>query len=197
MKTIDSSFEITQFKEDDLKLKTFPNQILNLKDSLIECLKDNQGFVGKKNEIIQKLNESFDINKCLNENRSLNENDMKLFFSFLIDNQLIKISTEYLVLRDKIIKKKLDNNELNGFKYSNYYDLERSLTHDFNQFEQSFKRSLLSVIIEEQSTDNGDSYFTIKEKIYSTDFEAIRTNDEAIDFVWGYLKSNSIIKVIV
>ena len=55
-----------------------------------------------------------------------------------------------------------------------------------------FRNSFLKAILIQEDTDDGDSYITLKETINSNDFDALKSNDDAIDQLFGFLRSNKI-----
>ena len=68
------------------------------------------------------------------------------------------------------------------------------LNQRFKNFELIFRRNFLKIVLIQEDLEDGDSCFTLRDTIDSSEFEVPKTQDEAIDYLWNFLVNNSFIK---
>ncbi|CAF4236645.1 unnamed protein product, partial [Didymodactylos carnosus] len=182
---------LKRFVEEELMEKSFPTAKDNLKGTLFECLKEMSNeklFKGKKTEFFDEIKRLF---KLKNQTH-LSENELDKFYEFLQGKSLIESIDQYSVIKEKIVRK---NKEIkNDYCYANLYDFERYYTDEFQQFDLIFRKNFLRAILIEQEFDTDISCFALRDTVDSTNFELFTTQDEAIDYLWNYLRANSLIK---
>ncbi|CAF0927181.1 unnamed protein product, partial [Didymodactylos carnosus] len=187
----DQLFVFQNILLENLTEKQFPNEISNLKESLVDCLKEiskDKNFKGKKDEILTEIEHLYKLKNEIN----ITKDQWNKFYEFLHQNSYLEKVTQYSVIKEKIMKKNDDLKE--NYFYANLYDFERHYTDEFKQFELIFQKNFLKIILIQQDRENDDFYLTLKDTIDSNDFELPRTQDDAIDYLWNYFKANSFIK---
>ena len=184
-------FLFQNFNEEKLQSVELPNNILKLKKSLFDCAKEisnENGFKGKKDEVLSEIKNAFNA-----KNKTpLTQIQLNSFYSFLNSHSCFAKLDQFSVVKDKIMRA----NEAfkNKYQYSNLYDFERHCTDEFKNFEMIFRRNFLKIILIQEDLEDGDSYFTLRDTIDSSEFELPKTQDEAIDYLWNFLIENSFIK---
>ncbi|CAF1039292.1 unnamed protein product [Adineta steineri] len=179
---------LQNFNEDNLKDKNFPNEISRIKQILFDWATDavkERTLLGTKTHILEKIN---DFLKLKNE-ANIKPDQLNQFYQFLETNSCLEKVIQYTVSREKIINS-VDGN----YKYFNLYDFERNYTNEFEKFDSVLRKSFLRIIVIQEHLDKGDSYITLKEIINTNDFDLHKTEDEAINYLWNYLKSVELIR---
>ncbi|CAF1099219.1 unnamed protein product [Adineta steineri] len=179
---------LQNFNEENLKNKNFPNEISRIKQILFDWATDaakERTLLGTKTHILEKINDFLKLKSEAN----ITTTHLNQFYQFLETNSLLEKVIQYTVSREKII------NPVDGeYKYFNLYDFERNYTNEFENFDSVLRKSFLRIIVIQEHLDKGDSYITLKEIINTNDFYLHKTEDEAINYLWNYLKSVSLIK---
>ncbi|CAF1449711.1 unnamed protein product [Rotaria sordida] len=167
--------------------KNFPKEILYLQEILIDYSKEiskDRGFTGTKTDLLLAIKEYLSSKKI-----NITDDQLNIFYEFLNKNSYLEKIKQYSVKKDEIIKNKEGN-----YQYSNLYDFERHYTDNFQNFDFIIRRNFLKIILIEVDNDDNDSYLTLKDIINSNDFEVLKTEDDAMNYLWNYLKSTSFIK---
>ncbi|CAF0958688.1 unnamed protein product [Adineta steineri] len=181
-------YMLQHFNEENLKKQNFPNEISSIKNILLDWTIDTakeRTLIGTKAHILDKLN---DFLKSKNEN-NITQNQLNQFYGFLETHSCLERVSQYTVKRQQLIKP--INND---YKYFNLYDFERHYTDKLDKFDSVFRKSFLKIIVIQEDLEEGDSYITLKETINTNDFDLHRTEDEAINYLWNYLKNVPLIK---
>ncbi|UJR21058.1 hypothetical protein I4U23_024158 [Adineta vaga] len=184
----DQLYLIHNFDQEKLEKECFSDELLPIKSILFDWAGNvvkERTVLGTKTEILSKINTFLTLKKATN----VTECQWKIFDKFLEKHQCFEEVNQFRIQKHKIMK--TNNNE---YKYFNLYDFERHYTDDFEKFDTILRQSFLKMIIAQEDLDNGDSYITLKESIYTNDFNLHKTEEEAINYLWNYLQSTPLIK---
>ncbi|CAF1146824.1 unnamed protein product [Adineta steineri] len=184
----DELFLFQSFNEENLNKEKFPHEILNIKKSLFDWLKEiseEKGMTGTKNDILIKLN-NFLISK---NQQNVTEDQWTKIYGFLIKHSCLQKLKQYLVKKDKIMKP-IDGD----YKYFNLYNFEHHYTDEFEKFDSVLRQNFLKIFVIQEDPEDGESYITLKETINTSDFNLCKTKEEAINYLWSYLRSTPLIK---